>query len=235
MHKLINKLKDITIGTKLELEVTDIFNSDKTYTYVSQLLDIKGDDSIVIAAPIFEGKLVFVSNNAKIAVMFQIDKLGLIAFDGILEAKDTIDNISVFYIRRSGDFYKIQRRNHYRLDIMLDVYYAQMPERLSDKINSEKDISFTKTFSKDISGSGACFISNDEFSLDTPLVIKVDLPDGETVEARCEVARCVEVSIGGTKRYNIGVKFTAISKINEEKLIRYIFLKQKEILKQKRV
>jgi Predicted glycosyltransferase len=235
MQKNINKIKDITIGTKLELEVTDIFNSDRTYTYVSQLLDTKGDDSIVIAAPISEGKLVFVSNNAKISVMFQIEKLGLLAFDGILEAKDTIDNISVFYIKRTSGFYKIQRRNHYRLDIMLDVYYAQMPEKLSDKIKSEKDMSFTKTFSKDISGSGACFISPEELPIDTPLVIKLDLPDGETIEARGVVVRCFEVSLGGSKKYNIGVKFTAISKINEEKLIRYIFIKQKEILKQKRV
>lgn len=235
MQKIIKNLKDITIGTKLELEVTDIFNSDKTYTYVSQLLDIDGDDSIVIAAPIYEGKLIFVPNNAKIAVMFQVPKFGLLAFDCILESKDTIANISVFNLKRSGEFYKIQRRNHYRLDAMLDNYYAKINENSSSKIKSVEDISYIKTYTKDISGSGLCFIGQDELAEGVHLVIKLELPDGNVIEGRCIVVRCSEVLLGNTKKYNIAVKFTAISKINEEKLIQYIFLKQKEILRQKRI
>lgn len=235
MQKISFGIKDIKIGTKLELEVTDIFNSDKSYNYISQLLDIRDDGSLVIAAPIAESKLIFVPNNAKLVIIFQHPKYGLIAFDSILESKDTIDSISIFNIKVSGEFYKIQRRNHYRLEIMLDVYYAEMPENLPAKIKSENDIEFTKTISKDISGSGLRFVAPNEIASDTPLIIKIELPDGNTVEARCIVVRSSEEFIGSSKKYSVGVKFTAISKVNEEKLIRYIFLKQKEILKQKKI
>jgi len=227
-------IKEVKIGTKLELEVTDSFNSDKNYLYVSQLLDIIDEENIVIAAPITESRLAFVPNNSRIVVVLNHPKYGLIAFDGILVSKDTQDSISLFYLNITGDFYKIQRRNHYRLEIMLDAYYYEFLDNLPVKMQDTNGISYIKEYTKDISGSGACIVTNNELSDGTHLILKIELPDGSEIETRGIVIRSFRSDNINTVKYNTGVKFTAMSKKNEELLIKFIFKKQKEILNQKR-
>lgn len=228
-------IKEVKIGTKLELEVTDVFNNDKSYFYVSQLLDIKDDENIVIAAPISEARLAFVPNNSKLVVVLNHPKFSLIAFDGILVSKDTQDSIAVYNLKISGDFYKIQRRNNYRLEIMLDANYYELQDNSPMSLLESDDIPFTNGFTKNISGSGACVVSKKELDVGAHLILKIELPDGTEIKTRCVVIRSIKVDSINSKKYNTGVKFTAISKKYEDILIKFIFMKQKEILKQKRL
>lgn len=235
MRRMRMSIKDIKIGTKLELEVTDAFNADKNNIYVSQLLDIIDDENLVIAAPIAGARLAFIPNSTKIVVVLNHPKNGLIAFNGILESKDTHDNIAVYYLKINGDFYSIQRRNNYRLEIMLDTYYYELQYNLPVETQDTNEISYIKEHTKNISGSGACIVTNNELSAGSHLFLKFELPDGTEIETRGIVIRSTRVDSNNILKYNTGVKFTSMSKKNEEMLIKFIFLKQKEILKQKRV
>lgn len=227
-------IREVNIGTRLELEVTDSFNSDKSYSYVSQLLDVKDDDNIVIAAPIIEGRLAFVPNNSKIAVILNHPKYGLIAFDGTLISKDTHEAVAVFYLAISKDFYKIQRRNNYRLEIMLDVQYCDLKD--SVKISKEEyDNKLIKVYTKNISGSGALIVTNVNLDIGTKLFMRFELPDGTGIETKCVVVRSMRVENVSNIKYNVGVRFLSIDKNLEDRLIKFIFKKQKEILKQKRM
>lgn len=234
MRRLNMSIREVNIGTRLELEVTDSFNSDKSYSYVSQLLDIKDDENIVIAAPIIEGRLAFVPNNSRIAVILNHPRYGLIAFDGTLISKENQDTVAVFYLQLSGEFYKIQRRNNYRLEIMLDVQYCELKDNA--KISHESiDNKLIKIYTRNISGSGACIVTNADINVGTKLYLRFELPDGTEIETKCVVVRSVRVENAANPKYNVGVRFLSMDKKQEDRLIRFIFMKQKEILKQKRM
>jgi len=227
-------IREVNIGTRLELEVTDSFNSEKSYLYVSQLLDVKDNENIVIAAPIVEGRLAFVPNNAKIAVILNHPRYGLIAFDSTLVSKENQDTIAVFYLHISGEFYKIQRRNNYRLETMLDAQYCELKDNVK---NSQEacDNKLVKIYTKNISGSGACIVTNVDIDIGSKLLMRFQLPDGTEIETKCVVVRSMKVDNINNTKYNVGVRFLSMDKKLEDRLIRFIFMKQKEILKQKRI
>lgn len=117
-----------------------------------------------------------------------------------------------------------QRRNHIRVDGNIPLMYAMIGsgeyESTHDAIN--------------ISGSGLRFMASTNFEEGKLLKLKIDLPTrpitvipiiGEVVRTEKVVKKKNEVS------YCIAIHYTEISKTDREKLIQYIFHKQRELLR----
>lgn len=234
MRGLQMSVKDIKLGTKLELEVSDSYNKEKRFCYVSQLLEIVDNNNIVIAAPIKETRIAFIPNNTQINVIFNHPKHGVIAFEGILLSKDTQNNIAVFNVGISSEFQKVQRRNHYRLETMLDAKYCIFEENTPVSFDESFEENLVSCVTKNISGSGACIVTRNELKGGTHLFLRLYLREDLFIDTRCVVIRSLRYENLDITKFNTGVRFTGISKDSESKLIKYIYDKQKDLLKQKK-
>ncbi len=83
-----------------------------------------------------------------------------------------------------------------------------------------------------ISGGGMSFVASDSFSEGDRLLIKLFLPTyPRLLKLKCEVVRVVKE---GEDRYRIGLKYMSIDERTRESLIRYIFARQREHLRNKK-
>mgnify|MGYP001076985059 CR=1 FL=1 len=228
------KLSDIKIGTKLELELTDSLGGKIGGSYTSQLLDIIDDHNIVIAAPIQESRLMLIPTGSTIRCSFVHHKHGLLAFMCSLTSKDKQDNIIVFRITVFSDIKKIQRRNHYRLNCTIDVLYRPLGDDDNPGINNEIP-ELKKACTKDISGCGACIVTDEEIEKGSYLYIVFTFNENTSIETKCLVVRCTRIEESKLTKYSLGLSFVGMSAKDQETVIKYIFERQKKLLKQKSV
>jgi len=213
---------EISIGTRLELEVFDIGGEKVGSTYVSQLLEYQDDTLLVISAPIHEARLVYIPDDTTIRLTFINRKQGLLGFTARVKSKEFRGNVAVLLVEPEGEIMKIQRRMNYRLDIVLDVL-MWLPEK--DKQNP------VKACTKNISGSGLCVISETEVPNKAEIKLELELPGEICIITKCLILRVTPVELGKRKGYELGMCFTEISKKDQDDLIKFIFDQQRLLIK----
>ena len=86
----------------------------------------------------------------------------------------------------------------------------------------------------DISGGGICFVLFNPMRIGNRVAVELNNMDGvELNQLLGEVVRCQDVDMAGIKIYNVGVKFIEISKVDQNKLIKFIFSVERRNLKNK--
>lgn len=114
-----------------------------------------------------------------------------------------------------------QRREHVRLETAQPLLYGAL--------SSDGDKELQPGTTVDLSGGGVFFIS--KFSSELGQILVINLPlGGEYVRCQGRVVRCAIEGAGG-KSYGIGVKFIDMNEQNREKIVRFIFSKQREWMK----
>lgn len=79
-----------------------------------------------------------------------------------------------------------------------------------------------------ISGGGLRFLTNDKFESGDRLVLKTFLPTyAHVIKLRCEVVRCAPAGKG----YEVAVKYTDLDETTRDKIIKYIFARQRKLLR----
>jgi len=227
---------DIRIGTKLEIEITDYTknNSDSnSSSYISQLLDVIDSKTISVAAPMGEGRLKFLSRDLKIFIYYLNEKQDLLYFKATVKEHKKNGPLDAFDIIIDSEISKIQRRRYYRLDVALSCQYIicnqQLPSLLNEsdfqKINEED---LKTAYTKNISGSGFCLILEDSLESGTILDVTINLDDTAFVRVFAQVIRSINVQ---GKKYEVGTHYINISSRDSSFLTKYIFEKQRLILK----
>lgn len=80
-----------------------------------------------------------------------------------------------------------------------------------------------------ISGGGVRFLCNDPFKEGDRLVLKTFLPThAHSIRIKCEVVRSAERPEGG---YEIAVEYLDLDEATRDKIIKYIFSRQREMLR----
>lgn len=229
----MNTKLDAKIGTKFEIELIDSLGGKIGSTYTSQLLDIRDDEHIVIASPIHESRLLLIPSGSTIRCTFLHYKLGLLAFMATVVNKEKLGNIIAINVAITSKIAKIQRRDHYRLDCMLDVKYRLLSDETPVKGADEfvEIPEYKNAYTKNISGRGACIIVDEPIERGTCLHIQISLEDGHFMETKCVAVRCVRVEEIEHSKYSVGLFFIDISHREQDAVIRYIFEKQKQLLK----
>ncbi len=233
-------MNEIKIGTRLELELINGLGEKIGQTYISQIIDIKGD-KIVIAAPIHESRVLFIPIGSKARMYFFHNKFGLLSLEIKLDSKETVDNIQCILAHAEGPIEKIQRRKYYRLDCNLPVNYRvcgedETPESLASEIRKpiEKallDSDFKKGLSKNLSGSGLCIVIEEKISKDSMLEVIVWMDETTYIRMVCGIMRISELITPRDKKYETGLHIANITERGQNIIIKYVFDKQKEILK----
>lgn len=211
---------DINLGTRLELELLNRQGEKVGTTYVSQLLEHQSDGLLVISSPIHEARLVFIPKDINIRLTFIHGKHGLLGFKAVVTDREHRGNIAMLLIRPDSEIIIIQRRMNYRLDMVGDVQFWLDAE--SNPI---------KAYSKNISGSGLCIVTEKNIPVDSVIKAELDLQDLPVFSAGCRVLRSKLLESKRGKQFELGLCFMEIAKKDQDNLIRYIFEQQRLILK----
>lgn len=132
------------------------------------------------------------------------------------------DNIPMYVITLPGEYKRVQLRQFVRISTLLDVLCAEMPE-------SGKHPVFAKCSSLDISGGGIRLLHKKNFEVDTKLLLKIMIPlkkEPEYLEISGTVVRTWPDE--NLKLYKVAVKFTGISRSQQDLIVRYTFMKMSE-------
>ncbi len=226
--------KDIIIGTKLEIEIPEyikIFPSQSS-SYISQLMDVVDTKTITIAAPMNEGRYKYLSAGLNIAVNFLNQRQELMHFDAIVKEYKKLDHLECFQVSITSEFTKIQRRMNYRLDTVLECKYAIVEDHsLTNAKHEFKEISASdlkNTFTKNISGSGLCLITDNEIDSGMISDISVDLEGMGNIRVLAQAIRSTSIE---NKKHEVGMNFVYISPQDSSTLTKFIFQKQRQMLK----
>ncbi|HEX2947669.1 MAG TPA: PilZ domain-containing protein [Clostridia bacterium] len=212
--------QEIDLGTRFELELLNRQGEKVGNTFVSQLLEHQADGSMVISSPIHEARLVFIPMDVHIRLTFIHVKHGLLGFTAVVTFREHRGNIAILVVRPDNEIIRIQRRMHYRLDMVGNVLLWLDEE--SEPI---------KAYSKNISGSGLCLATEINIPVDTVIKAKLELPGLPVFSVACRVLRSRLVESKRGKQFEVGLSFMEIAKKDQDTLIRYIFMQQRLLLK----
>ncbi len=263
-------LQEVKIGTRLELEMLSKNGERVGNTLVSQLLEHQEDGTVVISAPISESRVVFVPAGITIRLTFAHQLHGMLGFTALVISREYRGKIAVLIIQPDDNIEKIQRRMHYRLDIIVDakIFAADNDHNRSEATESEvneigsatkaaasekglgssakakaqkgekalssENADEVKAYTKNISGSGTCIVSDTSFPRGSEVRIKLNLSHNIQISAKCVVVRNQAVEIKKGRSYELGLKFIEISNKDQDALIRFIFEQQRMLLKKEK-
>jgi len=234
---------DMKIGTQLDLDIINSMGIKIGQTYISQLLNIEDAQNISIACPIHEANFAFIPISSNVRITFLDEKFGLLCFTGKITGRHKDGNIITLNVNITGDFEKIQRREFFRLDCILNVMYRvienpdeNMPEKqnIKDKpggVGTEHPkVKFKKATTKNISGNGICIITSEKIEKNSVVEIILNLHKDLSIHAVCTVVRR-NLLQNRRSHYEVGLQFTNIDDKSKNTLIKYIFEEQRKIIR----
>ncbi len=222
----------ISIGNKIELVLLDqIIRNDKNKkVYVSKIYDILEKNTLQIAMPIYEGKIVPLSLDDKYSACFYTDR-GLLQCNIIVTSRYKSGNLFYLEVMLLGELTKVQRREFYRYNCFLDarlriVSDEEFTTGVPDQIDiPESDLDWQPVKMLDVSGGGAKIIS--KLRLDRNEVVKLSFYVTIVQEfvhfnlfARVLGSSPVQAR---NDLFEMRLEFMKIRQEERDKIIRYIF------------
>lgn len=202
----INKLIEIEIDMdKGGLEQRDVF--------ASRVEDMS-KNAIIVAAPYKKGTIVPVPVGEEVQI--RIGKDGTYFLFHTKVVNRIAGHQPVLQLSLPFKVTKIQMRNWVRVEANLPVLYRS--------VGSENE--YIEATAVDISGGGICMLANEPIAKDSLLELDITLPDNFILKVNGIVTRCLDEN----KPIKIGVCFEDISERNQERIVGYVFRKQREYI-----
>ncbi|MDF2472629.1 MAG: hypothetical protein K0R21_411 [Anaerocolumna sp.] len=244
-------IKDVvSIGDKLEIISINSKHSDlmSNHVYISQMLDFIDNNKAVISMPIKKGHIIPLPIGEKYILYFYTDK-GLFQCNVIVSDRYKLKNIYVLVVEFLSDLEKIQRRQYYRIDCLMDTIYhviTEKEQKLTYKIikneyenNEDKqtDIETLEEYKKiwyegtitDLSGGGARFYSSNLHQPGETILLSLDLGTNSKGK-KLMIPSSIISSIKMTNRqgyFEHRIMFTNISRDDREMVIKFIFAEER--------
>ena len=233
--------KVIMEGDKIEFK--EILNAEqkeagkKADVYVSQVFEFTDDDTLKVAMPIFQGRLVPLTKDKRYDAYFYTSR-GLYYARVIILDRYKSGNIYGMEIEFRSELTKFQRRQFFRLDKALPVSFCNINDDQYQEIletkqlpESLKDASVYKTgTSVDISGGGMRFISTTQVQSGSHILIVFEVEIGArkiVFKLPSYVIRCTNVQ-NRYDRFEFRIEYENISKEYREILVKYIFEEERK-------
>ena len=214
----------LSINDKIELIKSSVLrkNEAEQKYYKSHLVDIKDDSTFIISMPVEEDKLVVLDIGESYNLWFYT-KRGLYTCTVIINEKCKQGDDNVAEVYATSDLEKLQRRQYYRLNCIMDFEY---------KINGRDE--FDKGVVIDMSGGGLRFNTEKKLEAGTKMLIRLNLfladkkDEGLSQDEKdiCEIkAKVVDSELARAKSnvYENRIEFDNISGKVREKIVRFIF------------
>ncbi|MGE5509298.1 MAG: flagellar brake protein [Chitinophagales bacterium] len=202
---------DLKIGQRLQVRLA--YTDDQWYS--SRVEDL-GDEVIVIGAPL-KGGAVIPIHPGELVEGFYSQPDGFFVFQAeVLERR--LEPVPVLLLRCPDGIRKVQRRRHFRLPVVLPVYYEVKGAETT-----------LKGSTLDLSGGGLCIATGQPLKPGQELQVKLELSDGTTITAAGRVISCAEVeNAPKQRRYSSGIQFVDLPAPVEERIVSFVFREQRE-------
>ena len=138
----------IETGTKLELKKIRHVETSEEVSYVSRFLYQKSADEAVIEMPVKSGVLVPLEPNELFQVCFYTTK-GLYQCQSQVVSRHYEDSLPVAVIKLRSEFEKLQRRQYYRMECLLQMEFCSLSEDEYDELLAQKSDSWNAPAQKD--------------------------------------------------------------------------------------
>lgn len=218
------KYSELNIGLKLEIQLVGDDDIRINNPFVSEFEGSEDKDILIIAAPIYEGRLIPVQVGTKITVSF-IKENNLYEFSAKAIDRESKHNVAMLKIQPLSQIEKVQRREFFRFDTSIPVNY-----RIIDNVNTKSTQDYIKTVTRDLSGGGLCMRLKEPIEIDSYLDCELFLSNKVTFIGK--VVRLTKYDImQGQYKYEIGVYYEKMDQAVREKVISYIFQEQRRLLK----
>ena len=217
---LTAKLDLLKVGDKIELLRIDSLQNK--ISYPSQVLDILDDDILEIRGPLHKNDFVFVSRKEKIRIIFVVKDKGKYQFDAEI-LNINYEGVYSLKIRRISDITKHQLRKYFRFEVSIPVKkYFTIIEDNEEKILEEN------CRTKDISGGGMKLYTNYQHNVGDIITCEFEV-DKHLITTKAKVVRVEEVDTFEFD-FALGVEFKDIEERNRDRIIKFIFTKQRELI-----
>lgn len=222
----------IAVGNKIELvKLEDVIRNEKNRkVYVSKIYDIITSQTLQIAMPIYDGKIVPLGVDEKYTACFYTSK-GLLQCNVLVTSRYKSGNLFFLEVMMLGDLSKVQRRQFYRYNCVLDAKIRIISdnefttERLDDPDIPEDELTWEPAKTLDISGGGAKIVSKNHIDRNECVKIKFSVVIVDEIVSFNLYARILSSTSvqNRTDLYEQRLEFMKISQEDRDKIIRFIF------------
>ncbi len=239
----------IETGTKLELMKIRHSELKPNTSLISRFLYQKSVDEAVIEMPARAGVLIPLEPGEAFQVCFYTSK-GLYQCQSQVISRHYEDSLPVAVIKLRSEFEKLQRRQYYRMECILQLEFAAVPEETmqkmllqnatlgnqivkkdgADVVEQKEQIRFYPGVTLDISGGGVRFNSEHEAQSGDIIAMRIAFLSQEAHKLKILFAKVLTVFPvpNRTGVYEHRVEFVSISNAERESIIRYIFLEERK-------
>ena len=223
------KASELATGTKLEIQLIDFFIGDKEIkkSFVSEFESAEGENIIYVAAPIYEGTYLPAPIGTDMFVFIYFASQ-FYRFKARLKDKLIRDKLPIYKLLINSEIEKIQRRQFFRLDCVLDVKCREVEfvdERPVPKGN------FSKGLTRDISGGGACLVVTEGIEKGKYVECELQIMENKIIKFYGTVVRSGKSNEDNKSKYGLGVEFYNIDDRTREVIISFIFEEQRKLRK----
>jgi len=222
----------VTIGNKIELIHLDqvIKNDKNAKVYLSKVCDIMQNNTLQIAMPIYDGKIVPLAVDDKYSACFYTDG-GLYQVNVLITSRYKSGNLFFLDVKMLGDLEKVQRREYYRYNCILDAKLRIVTENdirdifKSSASSDTEEQEWEEAKIIDISGGGIKLVPRKDFPENSIVNIRFELFTVDHFDKFNLLARILQSSRtnNNAELYMQRLEFVKIGHDDRDKIIRFIF------------
>lgn len=222
------------LNQRLEVAVGDRGGAAQ---YFSRLVE-ETADTLRISAPEFEGEVLDLREGSAMRLWYTQGG-GYWCLKTSVRTVYERDGERMLELQRDGNVHRAQRRNHVRVDVSL-LLHARVEQRAGD-IEDEQATSARvtgeriKAITRNISGGGVSFRTPTALKGGDKIVVTFYLPEhGGDITSRAKVVH-VSPDPERSDQYVVACSFERMAITDRERIIRFLFFRQRELAGRKRV
>ena len=210
--------------------------------FASRVYDVLADGTLELDVPTKEGKLLLLPQNVRYMFEFITDT-GIYRCQGAITDRIKRGNFFLMKAKPISKLVKFQRREYYRLNVMMELLYERLDDSAADmdKVSDIRELLQVSLFDEslvargtivDISGGGVRFITDTKMQDSNYLfLIFVIAVNGKKIIAEL-MAKVIAVNYNpDIGNYTYRMKFIYKDSKLQETIVRFIFEEERRIRK----
>ncbi|CFX66012.1 PilZ domain [Syntrophomonas zehnderi OL-4] len=208
---------ELKVNQRIEITVDE---EGTEYKNLPSRIEEVTDQHLYIAIPMKWGQLIPVRVRQKLIVSFN-QQGRFFQFETVIMHRH-LKPIPMLAVLKPDSIREIQRRQWVRVPVSIPLKFGLL--------NEDESTTVHETTTVDISGGGVCFLTRNPLAAGQLLDAEIDLPNREPVYCQLKVLRVLETKTEGSVNKAFS-EYYDISESQRERIIAYVFEKQREWIK----
>jgi c-di-GMP-binding flagellar brake protein YcgR len=245
----------MAVGDKIDLiRISNVEMKETSVQYKSKILDIVDDKHIKISMPMKNGRVIPLEVGARYR-LWMYSKNSLYTCESIIEERYRSGNLFVLEVFLETNLKKLQRREYYRINCMIEIKYRLFTEEEKYRNLLKKD-EFSGNEAKeecqkelerletnwqkgniiDLSGGGAKINIDSECKVDDILLLKflvLNNYEQEHIECQARVIEGINVE-NKLRKYEYRIEFIELKKEYRDAIVKFIFEEERKLIRREK-